>query len=71
MFRMGIPVTQEHLSSNIQGLPTRQHPLSKAGYAARREDYQVLVAMNQQTMAEDIQNPARGGVRLSAGRSPD
>ncbi len=66
MFRMGIPVSGKNIfPSNIQGLPTWYSiRLSKAGYVARREDFQVLVVMNQQTMAEDIQNLARGGVCL-------
>lgn len=63
MFRMGIPVSGKNIfPSNIQGLPTWfTIRLSKDGYIARREDYHVLVAMNQQTIADDIANLAPGG----------
>ncbi len=63
MFRMGIPVSGKNIfPSNIQGLPTWfTIRLSKEGYIARREDYHVLVAMNQQTIADDIANLAPGG----------
>jgi 2-oxoglutarate ferredoxin oxidoreductase subunit alpha len=66
MFRMGIPVSGKKIfPSNIQGLPTWfSIRLSKDGYIARLEDYHVLVAMNQQTIAEDIQNLASGGICL-------
>jgi len=63
MFRMGIPVSGKNIfPSNIQGLPTWYTiRLSKNGYTARLEDYHVLVAMNQQTAADDIANLAPGG----------
>ena len=63
MFRMGIPVSGKNIfPSNIQGLPTWfTIRLSKDGYIARREDYHVLVAMNQQTISDDIANLAPGG----------
>lgn len=63
MFRMGIPVSGKNIfPSNIQGLPTWfTIRLSKDGYIARREEYHILVAMNQQTLAEDIANLAPGG----------
>jgi len=63
MFRMGIPVSGKNIfPSNIQGLPTWYTiRLNKNGYTARLEDYHVLVAMNQQTVAEDIANLAPGG----------
>src|SRR5690554_965666 len=63
MFRMGIPVSGKNIfPSNIQDLPTWfTIRLSKDGYIARREDYHILVAMNQQTIADDIANLAPGG----------
>jgi len=66
IFRMGVPVSGKNIfPSNIQGLPTWfTIRLSKDGYIARREDYHVLVVMNQQTAAEDIQKLASGGVCL-------
>src|SRR5258706_15534179 len=64
LFRMGIPVNGKNLfPSNISGLPTWYTiRLSKDGYTARRDDYHVLVAMNKNTQAEDIQNLASGGI---------
>ncbi len=66
LFRMGIPVSGKNIfPSNIQGLPTWfTIRLSKDGYTARRIDYQILVAMNQQTAAEDIKNLSPNGVCL-------
>ncbi len=66
LFRMGIPVSGKNIfPSNIQGLPTWfTIRLSKDGYTARRMDYQILVAMNQQTAAEDIKNLSPNGVCL-------
>ncbi len=66
IFRMGVPVSGKNIfPSNIQGLPTWfTIRVNKDGYIARREDYQILVAMNQETIYEDIQNLAPGGVCL-------
>ncbi len=64
LFKMGIPVNGKNLfPSNISGLPTWYTiRLSKDGYVGRRDDYHVLVAMNKNTQAEDIQNLASGGI---------
>ncbi len=66
IFRMGVPVSGKNIfPSNIQGLPTWfTVRVSKDGYIARREDYQILVAMNQETVAEDVRRLAPGGVCL-------
>ena len=66
IFRMGVPVSGKNIfPSNIQGLPTWfTVRVSKDGYIARREDYQILVAMNQETVAEDVRKLAPGGVCL-------
>lgn len=63
LFKMGIPVNGKNIfPSNIQGLPTWfTIRLSSDGYTARRERSEVLVAMNEATIAGDIQNlPAQG-----------
>ena len=64
LFRMGIPVTGKNIfPSNIQGLPTWfTIRLSKDGYIARRETSEVLVAMNEDTIEEDIRALPPGGV---------
>ena len=63
-FKMGIPVNGKNIfPSNIQGLPTWFHiRLSKAGYVGHRATSEVLVAFNQATAHEDIQNLPAGGV---------
>ncbi len=64
LFRMGIPVNGKNIfPSNIQGLPTWfTIRLSKQGYTARRETSEILVAMNQATVKDDIANLPAGGV---------
>jgi 2-oxoglutarate ferredoxin oxidoreductase subunit alpha len=66
IFRMGVPVNGKNIfPSNIQGLPTWfSIRVSKDGYIARLEDYHVLVAMNRDTVAEDVRNLASGGICL-------
>lgn len=63
-FKMGIPVNGKNLfPSNIQGLPTWYIiRLSKDGYLARRELYEIVVCMNGRTVAEDMAGVAEGGV---------
>ena len=64
--RMGVPVSGKNIfPSNIQGLPTWfTVRVSKDGYIARREDYHILVAMNRDTIAEDVRKLPPGGVCL-------
>ena len=63
IFRMGIPVSGKNLfPSNIQGLPTwYEIRVNKSGYTARALDYDLMVAMNSQTYAEDIADVRHGG----------
>lgn len=63
-FKMGIPVNGKNIfPSNIQGLPTWYHiRVSHEGYVARRHTSEVLVAFNQATVQEDINNLPPGGV---------
>ena len=78
-FKMGIPVNGKNLfPSNIQGLPTWYViRLSKDGYLARRDPYEVAVCMNNRTAAEDMAKVAEGGIVLYddaiaiAARRPD
>ncbi len=66
IFRMGIPVSGKNLfPSNIQGLPTwYEIRVNKDGYTARALDYDLMVAMNAQTYAADIQEVRSGGYVL-------
>lgn len=64
LFKMGIPVNGKNIfPSNIQGLPTWYHiRVSKDGYVARRETSEVLVAFNEVTVQEDVEELPSGGV---------
>ena len=63
LFRMGIPVSPKNIfPSNIQGLPTwYEVRVSEAGYLARRDGIDLMVAMNPQTYAEDLAEVVPGG----------
>lgn len=56
LFQMGIPVSGKNLfPSNIAGLPTWfTIRVNKDGYVARREDIDILVAMNPESAREDV-----------------
>ncbi len=66
IFRMGIPVSGKNLfPSNIQGLPTwYEIRVNKSGYTARALEYDLMVAMNSATYAEDIADVKSGGYVL-------
>ncbi len=66
LFRMGVPVGGKNLfPSNIAGLPTWfTIRVNKDGYTARREDVDIVVAMNLQTIPDDIKKVKPGGVFL-------
>lgn len=63
LFKMGIPVSGKNLfPSNIQGLPTWYTiRVSKQGYLARRNTQEIVVAMNEDTFADDLASVAPGG----------
>ncbi|HSG07295.1 MAG TPA: 2-oxoacid:acceptor oxidoreductase subunit alpha [Longimicrobiales bacterium] len=63
LFRMGIPVSGKNVfPSNIQGLPTwYEIRVNKDGYTARSPDFDVVVAMNPQSLARDIAEVSSGG----------
>jgi 2-oxoglutarate ferredoxin oxidoreductase subunit alpha len=66
IFRMGIPVTGKNFfPSNIQGLPTwYEIRISKDGYLGRSGVVDIMVTMNAQTYARDLQEVAPGGVLI-------
>ncbi|MEW5873279.1 MAG: 2-oxoacid:acceptor oxidoreductase subunit alpha [Chloroflexota bacterium] len=68
LFRMGIPVSGKNLfPSNIQGLPTWYTiRLSQDGYLARRDEHEIVVAMNPATFAQDLASVLPGGAFLYA-----
>jgi 2-oxoglutarate ferredoxin oxidoreductase subunit alpha len=64
ILRMGVPMTPRNIfPSNIQGLPTwYQVRVSEAGYlGARGGGVDLMVAMNQQTWAQDVAEIVPGG----------
>ncbi len=63
IFRMGIPVTPKNIfPSNIQGLPTwYEVRVSEKGYLGRREGIDLMVAVNAQSLVQDIQSVKPGG----------
>lgn len=68
LFKMGIPVSAKNLfPSNIQGLPTWYTiRVSKDGYMARREEYEIVIAMNPATFTNDFKAVAPDGIFLYA-----
>jgi 2-oxoglutarate ferredoxin oxidoreductase subunit alpha len=68
LFRMGIPVSGKNLfPSNIQGLPTWYTiRVSKHGFLARRDEHEIVVAMNPATFAKDLAGVVPGGAFLYA-----
>jgi len=63
IFKMGIPVSGKNLfPSNIQGLPTWYTiRASKDGYLGRREEQDVVVAINPDSFARDLASVTPGG----------
>ena len=63
LFKMGIPVSGKNLfPSNIQGLPTWYTiRVSKDCYLARREEHEIVVAMNPATFVQDLADVKPGG----------
>jgi 2-oxoglutarate ferredoxin oxidoreductase subunit alpha len=68
LFKMGIPVSgKNRFPSNIQGQPTWYSVrVSKDGYLGRVEDDDILVAMNPQSFATDIEFLCPGGILFYA-----
>jgi 2-oxoglutarate ferredoxin oxidoreductase subunit alpha len=63
IFRMGIPISGKNVfPSNIQGLPTwYEIRVNKDGHTARTPNFDLVVAMNPQTYAKDVQSVRIGG----------
>ncbi|RLD01635.1 MAG: 2-oxoacid:acceptor oxidoreductase subunit alpha [Chloroflexi bacterium] len=66
IFKMGVPVSGKNIfPSNIQGLPTwYKIRVSQAGYAGRRQEADIVVAMNPDTFTEDQNDLVEGGLFL-------
>jgi 2-oxoglutarate ferredoxin oxidoreductase subunit alpha len=63
LFRMGLPVSPKNIfPSNIQGLPTwYEVRVSEKGYLGRRGGVDIMLSVNPQSMASDIQEVEAGG----------
>jgi len=63
LFKMGIPVSGKNLfPSNIQGLPTWYTiRVNKDGFLARKEETEIVVAMNEDTFEKDLESVKPGG----------
>lgn len=63
LFRMGLPVSPKNIfPSNIQGLPTwYEVRVSEKGYLGRRGGVDIMLSVNPQSMAQDIQEVESGG----------
>ncbi|MBP7807735.1 MAG: 2-oxoacid:acceptor oxidoreductase subunit alpha [Bacteroidia bacterium] len=72
IFRMGIPVTPKNIfPSNIQGLPTwYEVRVSEKGYLGRREGIDFMVAVNPQSMLNDVKSVRKGGYFLYDSSKP-
>lgn len=72
IFRMGIPVTPKNIfPSNIQGLPTwYEVRVSEQGYLGRRDGVDLMVCVNPQSMAGDVEKVSSGGYFLYDSTKP-
>ncbi len=63
LFKMGIPISGKNLfPSNIQGLPTWYTiRVSKDGFTARRDEQEVVVAINPNSFERDLASVLPGG----------
>ncbi len=66
IFRMGLPVSPKNIfPSNIQGLPTwYEVRINEHGYLGRRDGIDLLVAVNPQSLKDDIASIREGGYLL-------
>ena len=66
VFRMGVPVSGKNVfPSNIQGMPTwYEIRVDEDGHTSRALDYDLVVAMNGESYAEDVASVSPGGFVL-------
>jgi 2-oxoglutarate ferredoxin oxidoreductase subunit alpha len=72
LFRMGIPVGAKNLfPSNIAGLPTWYTiRANKNGYVARKNELDIVVALNAATWIDDVKSVKKGGVLIYSSEFP-
>lgn len=66
IFKMGVPVSGKNIfPSNIQGLPTWYSiRVSEKGFLARKEDNDIVIAMNPATLKKELKSVSPGGVLI-------
>ena len=66
VFRSGVPVVgKNYFPSNIQGMPTwYEIRVTRDGYRARSGQVDIMVALNSETYARDLQEVVSGGYFL-------
>ena len=66
IFRMGLPFSAKNIfPSNIQGLPTwYEVRISEKGYLGRRDDIDLMVCINPQSLPQDVKSVRSGGYFL-------
>jgi 2-oxoglutarate/2-oxoacid ferredoxin oxidoreductase subunit alpha len=72
IFRMGVPVTPKNIfPSNIQGLPTwYEVRISEKGYLGRKDQVDLMIAVNPQSLKRDIASLRPGGYLLFDSTKP-
>jgi 2-oxoglutarate ferredoxin oxidoreductase subunit alpha len=72
IFRMGVPVTPKNIfPSNIQGLPTwYEVRVSEKGYLGRKDQVDLMIAVNPQSLKKDIASLCTGGYLLFDSTKP-
>ncbi|MDM3870235.1 2-oxoacid:acceptor oxidoreductase subunit alpha [Porticoccus sp. W117] len=72
LFRMGLPISPKNIfPSNIQGLPTwYEVRVSEKGYLGRRGGVDISVAMNPQSLKQDIDCLQAGGYLMYDSTKP-
>lgn len=72
IYRMGVPVTGRNIfPSNIQGLPTWfEVRVNEKGHLGRRDGADIVVAMNAQTYAQDVDSLLPGGYLIYDSSKP-
>ena len=72
VYRMGVPVSPKNIfPSNIQGLPTwYEVRVNGNGWLGRRDGIDVMVAINPQSFAKDVQSVRPGGYLIYDSTKP-
>jgi 2-oxoglutarate ferredoxin oxidoreductase subunit alpha len=72
IFRMGVPISAKNIfPSNIQGLPTwYEVRVSEKGYLGRKEGVDLMIAVNPQSLQEDVNSVRSGGYLLYDSTKP-